>query len=61
MRACQLNDAATHSKRCTLCRYWFGRCCHALALMEGDHAAPANCSHFITETAPPLRLSEGAR
>lgn len=60
MRACQPNNAAPGT-RCNHCRYWFGRCCHALALMEGNYTAPATCSHFVTETAPPLRLSEAVQ
>lgn len=39
--------------RCHKCRYWFDRCCHALALLEGDDKSPGACLHFVTEAASP--------
>lgn len=39
--------------RCHQCRYWFERCCHALAQRDGDNRTPARCHHFATEA---LRL-----
>ena len=44
--------------RCHNCRYWFERCCHALALLEGDDKAPGACAHFVIESAQPHRLME---
>lgn len=32
--------------RCDSCRYWFERCCHALALADGSDQKPQNCGHF---------------
>jgi|GEM_PF-4520350 hypothetical protein len=37
------------TRRCQQCRYWFERCCHALALLEGDNHEPCRCHHFATE------------
>lgn len=42
--------------RCQACRYWFERCCHALALLEGNHKQPSKCLHFVSEMAPPPRV-----
>jgi hypothetical protein len=47
--------------RCQTCRYWFERCCHALALIEGDDQQPTKCSHFIIEITPIADLLESAR
>ena len=44
--------------RCQKCRYWFERCCHALALLEGDDKSPGACLHFVIESAPPHQLME---
>lgn len=48
----------TDDSRCRKCRFWFGRCCHALALLEGDDKTPCACVHFVTENAPSHRLME---
>lgn len=37
------------TRRCQECRYWFERCCHALALLEGEDREPVRCHHFATE------------
>lgn len=47
----QDNGDRIRPARCLHCRYWFERCCHALALMEGDDQHPAKCSHFVIDTA----------
>jgi hypothetical protein len=44
--------------RCRQCRFWFERCCHALALLEGNDQAPQQCVHFLTGGAPPHRVME---
>lgn len=46
--------------RCHSCRYWFARCCHALALLEGDDRQPMRCSHFMVESARPAPLMEAS-
>jgi hypothetical protein len=36
-------------RRCTDCRYWSERCCHALALRDGDNCHPPACQYFTRE------------
>lgn len=44
--------------RCRKCRYWFERCCHSLALLEGDDKSPGTCLHFVVESARPHQFME---
>lgn len=53
-----VNEHNTQNTRCHNCRYWFERCCHALALLEGNNTAPSRCSHFVVESAAPRRMME---
>lgn len=39
-------------ERCDDCRYWFERCCHALALADGSDRTPRSCCHFARPPAP---------
>lgn len=52
------NNPCAH---CQLCRYWFERCCHALALLEGKDKKSDNCGHFVTEASPPRPLLQAAQ
>ena len=45
--------------RCRSCRYWFERCCHALALMEPTEQR-SHCRHFVNERTTPTPLLETA-
>ncbi|MGE5515344.1 MAG: hypothetical protein ACM31D_05930 [Bacteroidota bacterium] len=55
----QIHHATTgDTTRCRKCRFWFDRCCHGLALLEGGNILPNECHHFVTEHAPPHRLME---
>lgn len=45
--------------QCPHCRYWFQRCCHALALIDGGDKSPGACLHFVTQGTPPHPLLEG--
>jgi hypothetical protein len=47
--------------RCQACRYWFERCCHALALQEGNHHHPPKCMHFVSDMTPPVGAAGAAR
>jgi hypothetical protein len=45
-----ISDAA--NQHCHTCRYWVGRCCHALALRERDYLnpdAPDRCFYFAVD------------
>jgi len=46
--------------RCGHCRYWFERCCHALALAEGADRAPIGCGHFTRAVPIPRPGMEAA-
>lgn len=55
------SNSRSHSQddsRCRKCHFWFERCCHALALLEGNNHSPCACQHFVTEHAPPHLMME---
>lgn len=55
MACAQMPQCSHRDPRCPNCRYWFERCCHALALMDSEKAL-ASCQHFVSEksAASPL-------
>lgn len=57
----QIDSQKSENTRCHNCRYWFERCCHALALIEGDDLQPKNCNHFIIEATPLAQMLETAQ
>lgn len=56
----QNDEGRIRPARCQHCRYWFERCCHALALMEGDDQRPAKCSHFVVDAPQPRAAAEAS-
>ncbi|HLO77796.1 MAG TPA: hypothetical protein VK196_15170 [Magnetospirillum sp.] len=51
----QRTASAAH---CHDCRFWFERCCHALALLEGASAQPSGCTHFTIQAPAAQRTVE---
>lgn len=52
-------QSETNRDRCTKCRYWAQRCCHALAMRDPDCDEPSKCHHFTAE-AVRLNLTQEA-